>query len=71
MPELALPPQSPYTSLDELITAFNEQAMKSESEQQLTEFYKAAWAAVGDSESHQKQVIEIFKLRKQYFKKAA
>lgn len=75
LPEWALPPQPQpqpsKSSLDEVITAFNEQAMKSENEQQLTDFYKAAWAAVGDSEPHQKQVIDIFKLRKHDFKKAA
>lgn len=71
LPDWALPPQPAKPSLDEIITSFNEQAMKSETEQQLTEHYKAAWASVGDSKSHQKQVIDIFKLRKQDFKQAA
>lgn len=71
LPEWALPPQPAKPSLDEIITSFNEQAMKAETEQQLTEYYKSAWADVGDSAPHQKQVIDIFKLRKQDFKKAA
>ncbi|WP_333781084.1 Rad52/Rad22 family DNA repair protein [Dryocola clanedunensis] len=71
LPTWALPPQPAKPSLDEIITSFNEQAMKAETEQQLTDCYKSAWAAVGDSKPHQKQVIDIFKLRKQDFKQAA
>lgn len=68
LPTWALPP-SP--TLDEITLAFNEEASKATTEEQLTVLYKAAWAAVGDSKAHQDQVIDIFKHRKSDFKKVA
>lgn len=71
LPEWALPPQPVKPTPEEITLAFSDEASKATNEQQLTELYKTAWAAVGESEPHQKQVIDIFKLRKQDFKKAA
>lgn len=71
LPTWALPPSPPAPTLDEITIAFNEEASKATTEEQLTVLYKAAWAAVGDSKVHQDQVIDIFKHRKSDFKKAA
>ncbi|MBS0895631.1 ERF family protein [Tatumella sp. JGM130] len=56
---------------DEAVSTFSNEATKATTESKLTELYKTAWAAVGESKSHQQQVIEIFKHRKSDFKAAA
>jgi len=71
LPAWALPPEPEKPSLDEVVTQFNNDALQSQTEAELTDLYKTAWASVGDSEQHQKQVIDIFKHRKADFKKAA
>jgi hypothetical protein len=71
LPEWALPPAPPAPTHDEIILEFSDQATKAETEAKLTELYKSVWAAIGDSEQHQKKVIEIYKHRKSDFKRAA
>ncbi|MBP0998433.1 recombinase [Serratia fonticola] len=71
LPEWALPPAPPAPTLDEITLAFNEAASKATTEKQLEDLYKAAWAAVAESKSHQDKVVDIFKHRKSDFKKAA
>ncbi|CAI1818408.1 DNA damage response protein A [Serratia quinivorans] len=71
LPAWALPPTPPIPTLDEIILAFSESATKATTEEQLTNLYKSAWAAVGDSKPHQDKVVDIFKHRKSDFKKAA
>lgn len=56
---------------DEAVSTFSNGANQATTESQLTELYKIAWAAVGESKPHQQQVIEIFKHRKSDFKAAA
>lgn len=56
---------------DEAVATFSNGANQATTESQLTELYKTAWAAVGESKPHQQQVIEIFKHRKSDFKAAA
>lgn len=67
LPKWALPPDP----RDSLVEKFNNDALKANNPEELETLYKAAWAEVGDSEQHKKQVVDIFKHRKSDFKKAA
>ncbi|WP_312259502.1 Rad52/Rad22 family DNA repair protein [Pluralibacter gergoviae] len=67
LPKWALPPDH----RDAVVEKFNNDSMSANNNEELESLYKAAWAEVGDSEEHKKQVVDIFKQRKSHFKKAA
>ena len=56
---------------DDAVDTFSNEASLATNKAQLTELYRTAWAAVGESKQHQQKVVEIFKLRKSDFKAAA
>ena len=67
LPAWALPPDP----RDALVERFNNDALSTNNPEELEVLYKAAWAAMGDSEQHKSQVVDIFKHRKSDFKKVA